>query len=68
MRDSLAPLELPDMGGVLATTAAVLRRAAAVGVPRVPLIFAGMLGSSVAVEQLFAVPGARRTALRAVLA
>jgi peptide/nickel transport system permease protein len=54
--------------GTAAITAAVLRRAAAVGVPQMALVFAGLLGSSVAVEQLFAVPGAGRTALRAVLA
>ena len=54
--------------GAAAITAAVLRRAAAVGIPQVMLIFAAMLGSSVAVEQLFAIPGAGRTALRAVLA
>ncbi len=54
--------------GAPATSAAVLRRAAAVAVPQLALAFAGLLGSAVAVEQLFAVPGAGRTALRAVLA
>jgi peptide/nickel transport system permease protein len=54
--------------GAPATSAAVLRRAAATAVPQLALAFAGLLGSAVAVEQLFAVPGAGRTTLRAVLA
>ncbi|MEI4280321.1 ABC transporter permease subunit [Klenkia terrae] len=51
-----------------AVTRSVLRRAAAVAAPQLALLAVGLLGSSVAVEQLFAIPGAGRTALRAVLA
>ncbi|SCX54314.1 peptide/nickel transport system permease protein [Klenkia marina] len=54
--------------GTAAVTRSVLRRAVAVAAPQVALLGVGVLGSAVAVEQLFAVPGAGRTALRAVLA
>jgi len=53
--------------GPAAVTTSVLRRAAAVAAPQLALLGVGVLGSAVAVEQLFAVPGAGRTALRAVL-
>ncbi|SDP32497.1 peptide/nickel transport system permease protein [Klenkia soli] len=54
--------------GTSAVARSVLRRAVAVAAPQLALVGVGVLGSSVAVEQLFAVPGAGRTALRAVLA
>ncbi|MFC7327144.1 ABC transporter permease subunit [Marinactinospora rubrisoli] len=47
---------------------ALLRRAVAVALPQVLLLFTGLLGSSVAVESVFAVPGLGATVLAAVLA
>ncbi|QNG38578.1 ABC transporter permease subunit [Geodermatophilaceae bacterium NBWT11] len=54
--------------GTRAVLGSVTRPAGAVAAPQLALVAVGLLGSSVAVEQLFAVPGAGRTALRAVLA
>jgi peptide/nickel transport system permease protein len=48
--------------------AALLRRATTVVVPQVAVLFVGVLGGAVAVEQLFAVPGLGRIALGATLA
>lgn len=48
--------------------AALLRRAFTVVVPQIGVLFVGVLGGSVAVEQLFAVPGLGRVALHASLA
>ncbi|MFC7344360.1 ABC transporter permease subunit [Saccharopolyspora griseoalba] len=50
------------------TAAAVLRRAVAVALPQVVLLFVGLLGSGIVVETLFAIPGLGSTALEAVLA
>jgi peptide/nickel transport system permease protein len=47
---------------------AVARRAGTVVVPQVAILFVGLLGGAVAVEELFAVPGVGRLALRAALA
>jgi peptide/nickel transport system permease protein len=47
---------------------ALLRRAGTVVVPQVAVLFVGLLGGAVAVEQLFAVPGLGRLALGAGLA
>ncbi|WP_220270247.1 ABC transporter permease subunit, partial [Marinitenerispora sediminis] len=47
---------------------ALLRRGVAVALPQVLLLFTGLLGSSVAVESVFAVPGLGATVLAAVLA
>ena len=46
----------------------VARRAVATAVPQIALLVVGLLGSAVAVEQLFGVPGVGSTALDAVLA
>ncbi|RSM69519.1 ABC transporter permease [Actinoplanes sp. ATCC 53533] len=48
--------------------AALLRRASTVVVPQVAVLFVGLLGGAVAVEQLFAIPGLGRIALGASLA
>jgi peptide/nickel transport system permease protein len=47
---------------------AITRRAVTVAVPQVAILFAGLLGGAVVVEQLFAIPGVGRLALRAALA
>ncbi|PRY02429.1 ABC transporter permease subunit [Allonocardiopsis opalescens] len=47
---------------------ALLRRALAVALPQVLLLFIGLLGGAVTVETVFAVPGLGDTALSAVLA
>jgi peptide/nickel transport system permease protein len=47
---------------------ALLRRAITVVVPQVAVLFVGVLGGAVAVEQLFAIPGLGRIALHASLA
>lgn len=47
---------------------AVLLRAFAVAVPQVALLLVGLLGSAVAVERAFAIPGLGSTALQGVLA
>ncbi|WP_433796303.1 ABC transporter permease subunit [Actinoplanes sp. CA-252034] len=47
---------------------ALLRRAVTVVVPQVAVLFTGLLGGAVAVEQLFAIPGLGRIALHAGLA
>ncbi|MFC4063598.1 ABC transporter permease subunit, partial [Actinoplanes subglobosus] len=47
---------------------ALLRRAVTVVVPQIAVLFVGVLGGAVAVEQLFAVPGLGRIALHASLA
>jgi peptide/nickel transport system permease protein len=47
---------------------AILRRAVVVAVPQVAVLFVAQLGSAVVVENLFAVPGLGRLALRATLA
>ncbi|GAA4769707.1 ABC transporter permease subunit [Actinomycetospora chibensis] len=46
----------------------VARRAVATAVPQIALLVVGLLGSAVAVEELFGVPGVGSTALDAVLA
>ncbi|MBE3001584.1 ABC transporter permease subunit [Nocardiopsis sp. HNM0947] len=46
----------------------LLRRTVAVALPQVLLVFAGLMGSSVIVESVFAVPGLGHTALDGVLA
>lgn len=46
----------------------LLRRTVAVALPQVLLVFAGLLGSSIIVESVFAVPGLGHTALDGVLA
>ncbi|MDI6101687.1 ABC transporter permease subunit [Actinoplanes sp. NEAU-A12] len=48
--------------------AALLRRAVTVVVTQVAVLFVGLLGGAVAVEQLFAIPGLGRIALHASLA
>jgi peptide/nickel transport system permease protein len=48
--------------------AAIVRRAVTVAVPQVGLLFVGLLGGTIAVEQIFAVPGAGRLSLQAALA
>ena len=47
---------------------AIARRAGTATVPQVTVLFAGLLGGAVVVEQLFAIPGIGRLALRAALA
>lgn len=47
---------------------ALLRRTLAVAMPQVMLVFAGLLGSSVLVESVFAIPGLGHTALEGTLA
>ncbi|WP_406688733.1 ABC transporter permease subunit [Saccharopolyspora sp. ID03-671] len=47
---------------------AVLRRAVAVTLPQLVLLFVGLLGSGIVVETVFAIPGLGATALHAVLA
>jgi peptide/nickel transport system permease protein len=47
---------------------ALLRRAVTVVVPQIAVLFVGVLGGAVAVEQLFAIPGLGRIALHASLA
>jgi peptide/nickel transport system permease protein len=56
-----------DCGRVTLTTA-IIRRAATVAVSQVAVLFAGLLGGAVVVEQMFAVPGVGRLALHAALA
>ena len=46
----------------------VARRAVATATPQIALLVVGLLGSAVAVEQLFGIPGVGSTALDAVLA
>ncbi|MBB4931568.1 peptide/nickel transport system permease protein [Lipingzhangella halophila] len=48
--------------------AALLRRTLAVAMPQVMLVFAGLLGSAVLVESVFAIPGLGHTALVGTLA
>ncbi len=47
---------------------AIARRAVTVAVPQIAILFVGLLGGAVAVEELFAIPGVGRLALRAALA
>ncbi len=54
--------------GRTVVAAAVTRRAFAVAMPQVALLLVGLLGSAVAVERAFAIPGLGSTALQAVLA
>jgi peptide/nickel transport system permease protein len=49
-------------------TMAITWRAGTVAVPQVAMLFVGVLGGTVAVEELFAVPGVGRLALQAALA
>lgn len=48
--------------------AAIMHRAVAVALPQLVLLFIGLLGSGVVIENIFAIPGLGATALRAVLA
>jgi peptide/nickel transport system permease protein len=48
--------------------AAVVHRAVAVALPQLVLLFIGLLGSGIVIENLFAIPGLGATALRGVLA
>lgn len=52
----------------ISVMSAVLRRAVAVALPQLVLLFIGLLGSAVVIETVFAIPGLGATALRGVLA
>jgi peptide/nickel transport system permease protein len=54
--------------GRLVLMRAIIRRAVAMAVPQVAVLFVAQLGSAVVVENLFAVPGLGRLALQAILA
>ncbi|MDI6102696.1 ABC transporter permease subunit [Actinoplanes sp. NEAU-A12] len=54
--------------GRITLTAGIVRRAVTVAVPQVAVLFAGLLGGAVVVEQMFAVPGLGRLSLQAALA
>lgn len=49
-------------------TLAIARRAVICVVPQVSMLFVGLLGTAVVIEELFAIPGVGRLALRACLA
>ncbi|MDV6012511.1 ABC transporter permease subunit [Haloechinothrix sp. LS1_15] len=54
--------------GPVLMVSALVRRTLAVAVPQIALLFAGLVGTSIIVESVFAVPGLGHMALEAVLA